>query len=54
MNMLFGVCILVLSWIYSDMGLAFYHSGIGIALVLLAIPRGPIKETYGPWQKMIK
>lgn len=53
-NMVFGVCLIVISWIYADLAMAFYHNGIAITLMLLAIPRGPIKETYGPWQKMIK
>ncbi len=51
-NMLFGAFIMVTAWIYSD--IAIYHNLLGLALILLSIRRGKIRELYGPWQKMIK
>ena len=51
-NMLFGAFIMVIAWMYSDV--AIYHNLLGLALILLSIRRGKIRELYGSWQKMIK
>ncbi len=51
-NVVFGALIIIFSWIYSDTTL--YHTILGLLLILLSIPRGKIKETYGSFQKMIK
>lgn len=51
-NIVFGLLIMVVAWIYP--GPAIYHNIIGLALILLSFRKGSIKEQYGSWQKMIK
>lgn len=51
-NILFGVFLIVNSWVFFDF--VIFHNLVGLSLILLSIPRGKIRSTYGPWQKMIK
>ena len=51
-NIAFGLFIAIVSWFFP--GPAVYHTLLGIALILLSLGRGKIKESYGSWQKMIK
>ncbi|MCH9621399.1 MAG: hypothetical protein S4CHLAM20_08190 [Chlamydiia bacterium] len=51
-NILFGAALITLSWVYYEMPI--FQNIFAIALILLSFRRGKIKETYGPWQKMIK
>ncbi len=51
-NILLGVLLVALSWIFSDKVLI--HIILGVFLVLLSFPKGRIREQYGSWQNMIK
>ena len=54
LNVLFGLALIAMPFLY-DAGTASMVNGIacGLALVALSIPRGRIRERYGPWQRLI-
>lgn len=55
-NIAFGLCLAIGTWFVSHdiHGVHWNDLGIGILLILLAIPRGKIHESYGTWTKCIK
>lgn len=55
LNALIGVCLLATPWMFDGgSGLADAASvAFGLALIGLAIPRGPVNERYGGWNRYI-
>lgn len=55
LNILFALVVLIVPWFLpgSDLGLKITSSVIGLALIPLALPRGPKKESYGFWDKYV-
>jgi hypothetical protein len=51
-NMIMAAVVIVGSWVLYSY--PFYHTLLGLLLILLSIRKGKIKESYGPWQKMIR
>jgi len=52
LNVLFGVIAFILAFFSEGPGL-ISHITVGLALSVLAIPRGMIKESYGSWDRYI-
>ncbi|WPP51878.1 vitamin K epoxide reductase family protein [Catalinimonas niigatensis] len=55
-NVLLGLAVAVLPWLVQDSNLALNISGAvaGLAVAALSIPRGPVKESYGLWNKYVR
>lgn len=56
LNILLGLVVALIPWFLQDSMLALNISGAitGLAVAFLAIPRGPVKESYGLWDKYVK
>ena len=46
LNTILAIFIAASPWMFHDVNL-YHNSILGIVLILLSIPRGPIKERYG-------
>jgi ABC-type polysaccharide/polyol phosphate export permease len=55
-NILFGACVIAAPWILSGATPASkWSDAIAAALViLLSLPRGPVGERYGTWERFIR
>lgn len=55
-NILFGIWFLVSPWFLSGGSTSSIWNdvAVGVALILLSIRRGPIREQYGAWQRFIR
>ena len=55
LNLLFGAWIAMSGWVLSGASAAAQWSGLVVGLLILALslPRGPIRERYGAWQSWI-
>lgn len=53
---LIGLWLTIGPWFFVELGLGlcFMHLGIGLLLILLAVPRGRIREEYGSLDKIIR
>jgi len=56
LNILLGLGLAVGPWLVQDstMNLSITGTVIGLIVIVLSFPRGPIKEEYGLWNKYIK
>jgi hypothetical protein len=55
LNVLFGIWLLVQPWLLGASGLALASDLlVGILLILLSLPRGAVRETYGGWDRFIR
>lgn len=55
-NMLFGAWLLAAPWLLAGVGssLAVWNSvASGALLIVLAIPRGPVRNSYGSWDRYV-
>lgn len=54
-NVLFGVWLMAAPWIVSGFtALAQWNSVlVGVALILLSLPRGSVRERYGSWDRLV-
>lgn len=54
-NVLFGAWFIAAPWILggASTGSTWNDVIAGIALILLSLPRGPVRECYGPWTRAI-
>jgi nucleoside-diphosphate-sugar epimerase/uncharacterized membrane protein len=54
-NALLGIALVGAPFLFSDVSLALAAADIvlGLALVALSIPRGPIRGSYGPWDRYL-
>jgi hypothetical protein len=54
-NILFGAWIVIASWLLAGAATSAKWNNViaGVALILLSIPRGRVKEHYGTWQPYI-
>ena len=55
-NVVFGAWFIVAPWLLSGetTAAAWNDVAVGVALVLLSLPRGPVGERYGGWQRFIR
>ena len=54
-NVLAGVWIIAAPWLLHGSPAAMVNSAlVGLALVLLSLPRGAVRETYGSWARYIR
>ena len=55
-NLLFGAWLIVAPWLLSGAGWSGTIADMlaGAFLILLAIPRGPIRHSYGAWDRMLR
>jgi hypothetical protein len=56
LNILLGLAVAIWPWFLQDSTLALNISSAvsGVLVVALSIPRGPVKEKYGLWDKYVK
>lgn len=56
LNVAFGVWLVVQPWLLGDLTFSSAANDglVGVALVLLSLPRGPVRERYGDWQAVIR
>lgn len=53
-NILLGIALIVLPWLDKESLFVLVHPLIlGVAIILLAFPRGPIRQRYGSWSRHI-
>jgi len=54
-NILFGVWIVVAPWLLTGAatGARWNDVIVGLALILLSLPRGRVRERYGNWQPYV-
>lgn len=54
-NIILGLGIAVLPWILSGADAPSRVTGLllGLAVILLALPKGPVKENYGTWDRFV-
>ncbi len=55
LNVLIGLLIAIAVWIFPDVPLAARISDLiaGVLLIVLSIPRGPIRDRYGGWDPLV-
>ena len=55
-NILIGAWIVISPWMMSGAGITAKWSGVaaGITVILLSLPRGPILQRYGGWERFIR
>ena len=54
LNGVLGVALLLAPFFFAgDTVTAFVTIGLGLALVLLSLRRGPIQERYGNWSRLL-
>ncbi|MBI3964066.1 MAG: SPW repeat protein, partial [Chloroflexi bacterium] len=55
-NVLFGAWFVAAPWVLSGATPASTWNDVvaGVALILLSVPRGPVGECYGSWQRLIR
>lgn len=56
LNVLLGVVLAGGPWIFGGAGLAAQLSGLvaGVAVAVLAVPRGPVRERFGSWDRLVR
>lgn len=56
LNVLFGLAVLSVPWMLETAthGYALSCAALGAAVIVLALPRGPKKETYGMWDRYVR
>ena len=53
-NALLGVGLMVVPFLFDGDGVtAAVKVGLGLALVVLSVRRGPIQESYGNWNRLL-
>jgi hypothetical protein len=54
-NILFGAWLIAAPWLVSGFTPAaqWNSAAVGVVLVLLSLPRGPVRERYGGWDKFV-
>jgi hypothetical protein len=55
LNVLLGSCLLIIPFLFEDQGLYEEMNGLiaGSLLILFTIRKGPIYQSYGPWNRLI-
>ncbi len=55
LNVLIGLAIAVATWMFPDLSLAARLNDLvaGVLLIVLAVPRGPIRDRYGGWDPFV-
>jgi hypothetical protein len=55
LNLLLGLALAVLVWVVKDVpvGMAVSSTLAGLIIMLLALPRGIVKQQFGSWDKYI-
>jgi hypothetical protein len=55
LNVLIGLAIAVAIWFLPDVSLAARVSDLlaGVFLIVLSVPRGPIRDRYGSWDPFV-
>jgi hypothetical protein len=55
LNLLSGLALAILVWVVKDVpvGMAISSTFAGLIIMLLALPRGVIKQQFGSWDKYI-
>jgi hypothetical protein len=55
LNMLFGAWLIAAPWLLQGFSSGARWNGVlaGVALVLLSLPRGPVRERYAGWNSLI-
>lgn len=55
LNVLIGLAVAILAWIWPDVSLAARLNELvaGLLLIVLSIPRGPVRDRYGGWDPAI-
>jgi hypothetical protein len=55
LNVLIGLAIAVAIWFLPEVSLAARVSDLvaGVVLIVLSVPRGPIRDRYGSWDPFV-